>query len=99
MIMNYKEEIEKDGFHTEFKFNDRQYIAEIKYPYPLNENERAVYKVEDGDFLVHLIDEVGSRSFKVVINDEYEWTSDSPSLLIETELVQIIGTLIDSKLA
>jgi hypothetical protein len=93
------QELEKEGFHTEFKFNDRQYIADIKYPYPLNEKERELYKVEDGEFLVHLIDEVGSRSFKVFINEEHQWTTDSPSLLIERELVEIIGTLIDSKLA
>jgi hypothetical protein len=92
-------EVEQEGFHTEFKYNGRQYIADIKYPYPLNGNERALYKVEDGEFLVHLIDDIGSRSFKVFIDDEHEWTTDSPSFLIERELVQVLGTLIDSKLA
>ena len=97
--MNQNEELEKDGFHTEFAYEGRRYIADIKYPYPLNENEKALYKVEDGEFLVHLLDDVGSRSFKVFINDQHEWATDSPSLLIERELVQLIGTLIDSKLA
>jgi hypothetical protein len=97
--MKHQSEIEKGGFHTEFIFNGRRYIADIKYPYPLNENERALYKVEDGEFLVHLIDEMGSRTFKVYFREDFDWVTDSPTLLIERELVQMIGSLIDSKLA
>ena len=97
---------EEKGFHVEFKYEGRQYAAEIKYPYPLNEEERKLYKVEDGEFLVHLLDEVGSRTFKIYVGNllfseewPHEWLTDSPSLLIEWELVQVIGNLIDSKLA
>src|SRR5687768_6176984 len=102
--MNIQENTEEEGFHVEFKYQGRKYVADIKYPYPLNEKEKEVYKVEDGEFLVHLFDEVGSRTFKVFIGKEfehyeYQWVTDSPSLLIEWELVQVIGNLIDSKLA
>ena len=92
-------QLEKEGFQTQFAFEGRNYIANIKYPYPLSEKEKALYKVEDGEFLVHLTDDFGSRAFKVYFTHEFEWETDSPTLLIEKELVQIIGGLIDSKLA
>jgi hypothetical protein len=96
--MQLEAQSEQAGFHAEFKYDGRQYIADIKYPYPINEKEQKAYKVEDGEFLVHLIDDVGSRSFKVFLNENLEWVTDSPSLLIEPELATVIGELIDSKL-
>lgn len=104
--MENPEELEEEGFRTEFTFEGRKYIADIKYPFPLNSEERALYKVEDGEFLVHLFDEIGSRTFKISVGNllfseewPHEWVTDSPSLLIEWEFVQVIGNLIDSKLA
>lgn len=85
-----------NGFHEEFDFNGRQYIAHIKHYTVVSEDEIINYHVSDGEFLVHLFSLDGCKSFNIYLDDNLIWKTSS-SIMVEQELVDVLGFVIDMR--
>jgi hypothetical protein len=86
------------GFTEEIEQGGHYYNVEIRYSFPLTEEERKMYKVEDGEFFIELTDATGTKSFKVFQDESLQWKSDAPPLSVDQKLVEAIGSCIDSRL-
>jgi hypothetical protein len=56
-----------------------------------------MYKVEDGDFFIELTDATGTKSFKVFQDESLQWKTDAPPLSVDQNLIEVIGSCIDSR--
>lgn len=80
----------------ELKWNDTIFFVDI-IPF-LSANIEQVYKyrLEDGQFLIHLFDGRTYTSFPVFIDDNMEWNTHSSELMdLDRNLIEKIGFLID----
>lgn len=89
--------IENKGFIDHFDADDTSYMVHIKHHYALTDEEKNMYKVEDGQFLVHMFSSAECKSFKVFLNDELFWTTDADESFVDREFVEIIGSIIDER--
>jgi hypothetical protein len=88
---------EYNGFTDHFVADGYKYMIHVKHFYGLTVEERALYKVEDGQFLVHMFGINGYKSFKVFLDDGLNWVTDASEFLIDKESVEIIGSIIDER--
>ena len=95
--MDEKDPIENKGFIEHFDADDVSYMVQIKHYYALNEEERNLYCVTDGQFLVHMFSTDGCKSFKVFLDDELFWITDAHESIVQREFVEIIGSIIDER--
>lgn len=89
--------IDKKGFTDHFVADGYKYMINVKHYYILTEEERDSFKVEDGQFLVHMFGINGFKSFKVFLNENLNWVTDNSEFLIDRESVEIIGSIIDER--
>jgi len=56
------------------------------------------YFLQEGQFLVHLWFEGHERTFKIFKDesDPFAWATDSSSVIIDKESVEVIGSIIDA---
>jgi hypothetical protein len=88
---------ELTGFTEEIEHLGQYYKVLIKYAFPLTAEERERYKIEDGEFFIELTDSTGTKSFRVFQDEDLEWKSDAASVLVDQNLIEVIGNCIDSK--
>ena len=85
------------GFTDHFEDNHEKYMIRVKHFLALGVHDRQLYNVCDGEFLIHMFSAKEVKTFKVFINDNLEWSSDSESNFIGPEYVEIIGSIIDER--
>jgi hypothetical protein len=89
--------IKNKGFTDHFITDSCIYMINVKHYFILDENERTTFKVEDGQFLIHMFGINGFKSFKVFLDEELNWVTDASEFLIDKESVEIIGSIIDER--
>lgn len=92
-------EQEQTGFVASIKYNGDIIPAKVRYSFPLTEEEKKIYRIEDGDFLVALNAPEGHKVFKVFLDEAEQWKTNSSEIIVDRELVEQIGQSIDSFLA
>jgi hypothetical protein len=95
--MSEEHPIENKGFIDHFDADDVTYMVHIKHFFILDEEERKMYNVQEGQFLVHMFSNDGCKSFKLFLDDQLYWVTDSDESFIEREFVEIIGSIIDER--
>jgi hypothetical protein len=88
---------ELSGFTEEIDHFGHNYKIHVWYSFPLTEEERKMYKVEDGEFFIELTDATGTKSFKVFQDESLQWKTDAPPLSVDQNLIEVIGSCIDSR--
>lgn len=88
---------ENKGFIDHFVADGYKYMINVKHYFLLEDEERKTYEVEDGHFLVHMFGINGYKTFKVFLDDDLNWATDTSELLIDKEFVEIIGSIIDER--
>jgi hypothetical protein len=88
---------EMKGFTDHFVADGYKYMINVKHYFLLSEEEREAFRVEDGQFLVHMFGINGYKTFKVFLSDDLNWATDSSEFLIDKESVEIIGSIIDER--
>lgn len=86
------------GFIEDFEYEDNYYLAHIKHYTAVTEDELFNNHVCDGEFFVRLLSFSGCVSFKVYLNDDLTWRSNSSTILVDQRMVDVIGIVIDMKL-
>lgn len=95
--MTRKNQTEMKGFADQFMAAGHNCKINVKHYCILDEEEKRAFNVEDGQFLVHMSDDESSKHFKVFLNDNFDWVTDSSEVLIDKESVEIIGSIIDER--
>lgn len=95
--MSEENPIEYKGFTDHFIADGYKYMINVKHYFGLTTEERESYKVEDGQFLVHMFGINGYKTFKVFLNDGLNWVTDASEFLVDKEIVEIIGSIIDER--
>lgn len=96
--MNKDKDVTK-GFFEEVSYHGWPWIVHIRHYLSLTAEEIKRYEVQDGQFLVHMYCIHQSNMFKVFLDEEEPllWRTDADALLIDSEMVQVIGNRIDLK--
>lgn len=84
-----------NGFIDHFEAEGVQFMIQVKHFLSLSQEEIEKFKVDDGQFLVHLFSEAHCKSFKVFLDDGLNWVSDQDDSFVYREYVEIIGSIID----
>lgn len=87
----------ENGFYEEFDFQGKKYIAHIQHYLNLPEDEIINYRVIDGEFLIHLYSLDGCKTFKVFLDEQLIWQTNTSKFLVPPEMIEVIGFVIDMK--
>ncbi|MES1224175.1 MAG: hypothetical protein ABUT20_52260 [Bacteroidota bacterium] len=86
-----------NGFNFEFEHNGNQYLAYIFHFEDLTAEQREKYKIQENTFLVNLFTPTGFKSFELFMKeDPFIWETNASPIIIDPEIVAIIGNKIDS---
>lgn len=85
------------GFKKEFDYEGRHYSVHVVPFIVSNEEDKKMYNLKEGQFLVHLTDEDSSKSFSVFYGDDQPiWQSNVSKIILDDDfLIEKIGFLID----
>jgi hypothetical protein len=95
--MSEKNQEESKGFIDHFVADGYKYMIYVKHFLLLDGDERRNFGVEDGQFLIHMFGINGFKTFKVFLNDNLNWVTDTSEFHIDRESVEIIGSIIDER--
>jgi hypothetical protein len=97
LLMGEENQKEYRGFIDHFVADGYKYMISVKHHYGLSDEEKHLHQVEDGQFLVHMFGINGFKTFKVFLDDNLNWITDTSEFLIDKESVEIIGSIIDER--
>lgn len=95
--MDDKDPIQSNGIIDEFEADDGTYVVNIRHYSILRQDERKAYNLQDGQFLVHLFDMGGFKTFKVFLDEQLFWVTDASELFVQKEFIDVIGSIIDER--
>jgi hypothetical protein len=84
---------------TEFSHKNSQYIAWVHPYFLLSPEEISFYKIIKYDFVAHLFSLEGFKTFEIYQDESLEWKTNASPLLIDHEIVEIIGQIIAENFA
>lgn len=75
----------------EFEYKDENYIAWLSPYYELSELELKSYNISEYNYVVHLFSMEGFKTFEMFPNHDLHWTTNASALLVDKEIVEIMG--------
>ena len=75
----------------EFEYKQTYYIAYLCPWYELSEYEMQLYNISEYSYVVHLFSLKGFKTFEMFPDDDNNWTTNAPELLVNSEIVGIIS--------
>jgi hypothetical protein len=75
----------------EFEYKDSKYIAWLCPYYELSDVERQAYTITQYNYVVHLFSLEGFKTFEMFPDEELHWTTNASALLVDKEIVEIMG--------
>jgi hypothetical protein len=66
------------------------------YTFLLTDERTKIYKIKDGEFFIKS-DGTGTKSFKVFQDESLQWKTDAPPLLVDQDIIEVVGNCIDSR--
>jgi hypothetical protein len=84
------------GFKKHFEYKGMPYSIHVVPFIIASDQDRKMYNLEEGQFLIHLFDGNSFQSFCVFYNDQLEWDANVSTLVLDDkDLIEKIGFLID----
>ena len=84
------------GFKKHFEYEGVQYSIHVIPFIIVNDHDKKMYNLQEGQFLIHLFDGSSFRSFSVFYNHQLEWDANVSKLALDDkDLIERIGFLID----
>lgn len=85
------------GFNMEFEHGEISYLAFVHHIEELSPEQREKYNIRENSFFVHLFTSSGFKTFEMFIGiDSMEWETNASSIIIDPEIVKIIGDRIEA---
>jgi hypothetical protein len=86
----------KDRFQKNFIWNNESYGIDVIPFHQASENDKTIYLLVEGSFLVTLTHRSSKNTFSVFINDNLEWDSNVSKIILDDKnLIEKIGHSID----